>query len=203
MKRKPPTKQKISGYWRKAPSGEEYFVRSYKRKKTPPWNKGKKFVRAEVVQPKKVLYREPKPITVKPLKPRKGKKPGKIVGYRWKERIMSVEPADRVAYTIRIVALVDFNYQYTMSFTPADFDGKPGPTAKHLQYYHTDFTNTPEDAYVDFREKVPVMRAYGDIQFIDIQLMRVSGDGPITERHYKVMQEFAEPEDVPGFSNRD
>ena len=179
-------KQRVSGYWQVRPTGESIYVKGYTRKKVKPWNKGKRFVKAEVVEPR-VKVHEP---------------PATIAGYRFVERIESVEPVERIAYTIRIVALVDFNYQYPMSFRPSDFDGKPAANAKHLQYYHTSFFTTPEGAFTDFREKVPVMRAYGDINFLDIELLRVSGDGPLPEKHFKVIAEYAEPEDVPGFNRR-
>jgi hypothetical protein len=88
-----------------------------------------------------------------------------------------------------------------MSFRPEEFNGRPAVNSRYLQYYHTDFMNTPEQAYQDFAGKVKLMRAYGDIQFLDIQLMRVYGSGPLPEKHFRLVREFNEPEDVPGFNN--
>jgi hypothetical protein len=84
-----------------------------------------------------------------------------------------------------------------MSFAPDTFDGHPAPVARTLQIYHTHYFTTPEGAYNDFHEKVPVMRYYGDIYFLEIDLLRVSGDGPLAEKHYKLIKSFDTPEDVP------
>lgn len=179
--RKPTKQKRVSGYWRINSQGEAYYVKGYLRKKP----KKRRAIHAQIVEPKQ-KQRTPPPI---------------IPGFRYVYTINSVEPVERVAYTIRIVALVDFNYKYPMSFRPEEFDGKPALNAKHLQFYHTAFFTRPEGAYEDFRQKVPLMRAYGDIDFLDIQLVRVSGSGPLSEKHFRVIEEYDSPESVPYFKH--
>jgi hypothetical protein len=187
--RKP--KKRVHGYWRlNWKTGETSYVKQYLRKQPKKAKKRKRAINAEIVQnPETPKLREPP----------------QIRGFRYVYTEHAEEPIERVAYTIRMVALVDFNYQYNMQFHPQAtlYEDEPtGRTSRHLQYYHTSFFTTPEGAYRDFREKVPVMRAYGEIQFLDIQLVRVSGAGPMKEKHFKVLAEYDEPEHVPGFNQR-
>jgi len=198
VKSKPKPKKRVHGYWRlNWRTGETSYVKQYLRKQPKKVKKRKRIINAEVVStPQAPKHREPP--TIK--------------GWRYVYTEHAEEPVERVAYTVRIVALVDFNYQYNMRFDrekdgpkyPQTISGdaidEHGSTSKMLQYYHTNFFTTPDGAFTDFREKVPVMRAYGDIQFLDIQLVRVSGSGPMREKHFRVLAEYDEPEDVPGFA---
>ena len=110
----------------------------------------------------------------------------------WK-RYTAIEPEERVTYTYKIEILVHSDYKYNMQFAPRESMPKSAVT---LQYWHSKFEATIKKATVDFLEKVPEIRAYGDVQFIAIDLYRVSGEGPLTKKNWKLLRSFDEPEDV-------
>lgn len=62
--------------------------------------------------------------------------------------------------------------------------------------FHTPFAPTEEAAFEYFQERIAIMRAYGDIQFIEISLLKVSGSGPMKEKKWTLLESYDEPEDV-------
>jgi hypothetical protein len=68
---------------------------------------------------------------------------------------------------------------------------------KAIEYYHTKFEPTIEKATVNFHGEMAILRAYGHvIQFLSIDLYRVSGVGTLREKHWKLLKSYNEPEDV-------
>ena len=110
----------------------------------------------------------------------------------WK-RYQFSEPEERVTYTYKVEILVRSDYKYNMQFAPSESVPK---SAMSLQYWHSHFEPTIKAATVDFLEKVPEIRAYGDVQFISIDLYRVSGVGKLSQKTWKLLKSFDEPEDV-------
>jgi hypothetical protein len=104
-----------------------------------------------------------------------------------------LEPEERVTYTYKVEILVRADYKYHMQFAPRESMPK---SSVALQYWHSKFEPTIKKATVDFLGKVPEIRAYGDVQFISIDLYRVSGVGKMKDKHWKLIASFDEPEDV-------
>ena len=174
-KRSHKKKQLVSGYWR---GGK--WVKPYKR--TPVTPKRRKILAAARRVEKNFVNPPPKA--------------------GWK-RYTAIEPEERVTYTYKVQILVRSDYKYRMFFTDSDAGIKTAPRPKDvpaaamsMQYWHSKFEATIKKATVDFLEKVPEIRAYGDVQFIAIDLYRVSGEGPLTKKNWKLLRSFDEPEDV-------
>lgn len=176
-KRSHKKKELVSGYWRGAK-----WVKPYKR--TPVTAKRRKLLAAGRRVEKE--FKNPPP------------KAG------WK-RYTAIEPEERVTYTYKVVILVRADYKYRMFFTTDESTGEvlnapvPQDVRKGeivMQYWHSKFEATIKKATVDFLERVPEIRAYGDVQFITIDLYRVSGEGPLTKKNWKLLRSFDEPEDV-------
>jgi hypothetical protein len=84
-----------------------------------------------------------------------------------------------------------------VSFDPAVFDKrKPNQDETTLQVFHTPFAATEAEAFEYFKERVAIMRAYGGITFIEISLWKVSGEGPMKEKKWDLIETFDEPEDA-------
>ena len=64
---------------------------------------------------------------------------------------------------------------------------------------HTRFEPSIAEAVIDLREKAAIMNAYGGVNWLSVDLYRVIGYGPMKEKHFKLLGEYDEPEDVPGF----
>jgi hypothetical protein len=172
-----PTKRKteVSGYWvhKKPIKGKapvSYYVEPYKRKKVS-------------VKRRKILAKA-RHIEAQAKAP--ALRPG------W-HRYEFVEAEERVTYTYKVEILVHSDYKYNMQFAPRESMPKSAVT---LQYWHSKFEPTIKKATVDFLEKVPEIRAYGDVQFISIDLYRVSGVGKLKNKDWKLIKSFDEPEDV-------
>jgi hypothetical protein len=179
---KTPSKQtiKVPGHWvyplgfRKDGAPKKgYYVRPYKyeRKST----KGKK--RAQKPQPK-LLERV------------------KVIGgvrYVLDEHFEFSEPEERVVYTYKIEALVEYSGRYTMAFSlDKDLAGQ-----KAIEFYHTKFEATPDAAKEDLREQIALLKAYGHvIDFMSVDLYRVSGEGPLRVKHWKLLKSYDSPEKV-------
>jgi hypothetical protein len=180
MKKTMPTKRKleVKGYWvfRKPVKGKapvSYYVEPYKRKKVSKKRTAilKKARHVEATANLPVL------------------KPGWV-------RYEAEELEERVTYTYKIEILVNANYKYPMSFSPRDMTAAQKKDAVALQYWHSKFEPTIKKATVDFLEKVPEIRAYGQVQFLSIDLYRVSGVGKLSNKNWKLLKSFDEPEDV-------
>jgi hypothetical protein len=65
-----------------------------------------------------------------------------------------------------------------------------------LQYWHSHFEPTIEKATVDFKAKAKEIEAYGEVQWLAIDLYRVSGIGKLTEKHWKLLQSFDDPDEI-------
>lgn len=202
VKAKPTKKVKVAGYWvfpSSGKSGSAYYVQPYKRKaaKPGPRKKHLKFT----IKPGKKSPKAPRGYVIDKHVPRgtlanrHHPKPPK--GYEQVAAYRDVEPEERVAYTYKIEALVELTYKYTVSFQRMEI-GAPQARGqgRTLQYYHTGFMTTVEKAKVDLHEKAVLMRAYGDIQFITVALYRVSGVGKLTDKHWKLLAVYDEPEDA-------
>ena len=176
-KPQPTRKTKVKGYWvfRKPVKGKapvSYYVEPYKRKKAK---------RRKIPDKAKHVEEQSKS---PPLKP------------GW-VRYESEEPEERVTYTYKIQILVRGDYKYRMEFAPSDMTTREKHQAIEIQYWHSKFEPTIKKATVDFLEKVPEIRAYGDVQFLAIDLYRVSGAGPLSKKDWKLIRQYDEPDDVP------
>jgi len=134
--------------------------------------------------------------SAKPPKRIKRRAPPK--GYKLARSERFVEPYERVGFTFRVEALAQLTTKYEgVSFDPAVFERrKPREEETALQVFHTPFAATQEQAFEYFTERVAIMRAYGDITFIEISLWKVSGSGPMKEKKWNLLETYDEPEDV-------
>ena len=167
-------KTEVAGYWvfRKPEKGKapvSYYVKPYKRKKVTA-------KRRKILAKARHVEAEVK----NPLRP------------GW-VRYEFVEPEERVTYTYKVEILVHSDYKYNMQFAPGESMPK---SSLSIQYWHSKFEPTIKKATVDFLEKVPEIRAYGDVQFLSIDLYRVSGVGQLSQKNWKLLRSFDEPEDV-------
>lgn len=156
----------------------------------------------------KPVIRKRKPPLPPQRKPRKKKHPAKPPkrikrrappkGYKLGRSERFVEPYERVGFTFRVEALAQLTTKYEgVSFDPAVFERrKPREEETTLQVFHTPFVATQEQAFEYFTERVAIMRAYGDITFIEISLWKVSGSGPMKEKKWDLLETYDEPEDV-------
>ena len=124
--------------------------------------------------------------------------PGKKIpptpkGYVLEKHYDIEEPEERVVYTYKIEALVEYQGRYLMAFSlDKDLKGQ-----KAIEFYHTKFEPTIERATVDFHEQMKLLNAYGHIvRFLSIDLYQVSGVGELKEKHWKFLKSFNEPDDV-------
>ena len=182
--KKPKSSIKVVGHWvfpsdtRAADGAKAYYVKPYKRK--PPKLISKR---------KKVILRKAKHI--EESIPRYLRPPPK--GYVLAHHYENVEPEERVAYTYKVEILVSSDYKYNMTFAPSESVPR---NVKVLQYWHSKFEPSIKTATVDFLEKVPEIRAYGQVDFISIDLYRVSGEGQLRFKRWQLLRSFDEPEDV-------
>lgn len=172
-------KTEVKGYWvfRKPEKGKapvSYYVEPYKRKKVTA-------KRRKILAKARHVEAEVK----NPLRP------------GW-VRYEFIEPEERVTYTYKAEILVDATYKSTSGGHSFAKDEPVGARKKGyaLQYWHSKFEPTIKKATVDFLEKVPEIRAYGDVQFLSIDLYRVSGVGQLSQKNWKLLRSFDEPEDV-------
>jgi hypothetical protein len=189
QKRKKPIKQKVAGYWvhRKAVdkwhAPVSYYVEPYKRKKTKPISKRR---RAILKKARHVEAEVKNPLL-----------PGWVRYDTLAENPNAEEePKDlRIRYTYKVEILVKADYKYAMHFAPKSSMPLNDDTVA-LQYWHSKFEPSIKAATLDFLQRVPEIRAYGDVQFISIDLYQVSGFGPLTKKYWKLLRSFDEPEDV-------
>jgi hypothetical protein len=169
-------KQKVRGYTRK----DGLYVKPYKR--TPVTAKRRKILKAA---------RELEAKLKNPLRP------------GW-VRYEGSEQEERISYTYKVEILVRSDYKYRMFFTenPDGTTSRAGvpkgvpEDSMSLQYWHSRFEPTIKKASVDFLSRVPEIRAYGDVRFMSIELYRVSGEGPLRVKKWKLLASFDEPEDI-------
>ena len=103
------------------------------------------------------------------------------------------EPPLRVVYTYKFEAIVEYQGKYLMSFT-MDKDLRQ---QKAIEYYHSHFEPTIKEATIDAKEQILALQATNYvIDFISIDLYKVTGEGPITQRYWKLLRSFDKPEDV-------
>jgi hypothetical protein len=187
IKRSHKAKLKVSGYTRK----DGKVVQPYKRTKST--KKRLAILKRAREVAKKIEATEAYIVGWQPSKR----------GTGWKMH-RAIEPEERVVYTYKVVILVKSDYKYRMFFVE-NADGTTSRTGKprdvpadamSLQYWHSKFEPTIKGATIDFLGKVPEIRAYGDVQFISIELYRVSGVGKLTDKNWKLIASFDEPEDV-------
>lgn len=169
----------VVGYWvfRKPVKGKapvSYYVEPYKRKTV-----SKK--RAAILKKARHVEAEAKAPILKP---------------GWRRVSDATEAEERVTYTYKVAILVMANYKYMMEFLPRQMSASEKKDAVALQYWHSKFEPTIKKATVDFLEKVPEIRAYGKVQFLAIDLYRVSGVGKLANKDWKLIKSFDEPEDV-------
>lgn len=169
---------KVPGHWVfKTPKGKApvtYYVKPYKyKRKSQAGKKHKKHLPIRVYPGKRI------PPTPK--------------GYVLDKRYDLIEADERVVYTYKIEALVDYQGRYLMAFSmEKDLQGQ-----RALEYYHTKFEPTIERATVDFQGQIALLRAYGHVvRFLAIDLYRVSGVGKLQEKRWKLLKSFDEPEEV-------
>ena len=169
---------KVPGHWvykvAKGKAPVTYYVKSYKyKRKSQVGQKHKKHLTIRVYPGKKI-----------PPTPR---------GYVLDQHYDITEADERVVYTYKIEALVDYQGRYLMAFSmDKDLRGQ-----RALEYYHTKFEPTIKGATVDFHGQIALLKAYGHVvRFLSIDLYRVSGVGKLQEKNWKLIKSFDEPEDV-------
>jgi len=174
---------KVPGHWVfKTPKGKApvtYYVKPYKyNRKSQVGQKHKKHLTIRVYPGKKI------PPTPK--------------GYVLEKRYDLIEADERVVYTYKMEVLVEYQGKYIMWFN--ENKGKMDQAAqgeRALEFYHSKFEPTIEAATVDFKGQVALLKAYGHImRWMAIDLYRVSGVGKLTEKNWKLIKSFDEPEDV-------
>jgi hypothetical protein len=114
-------------------------------------------------------------------------------GYVLDYTIDTTEAEERVTYTFKIEALVEYQGRYVTRFSlDKDLKGE-----KSIEYYHTKFEPTIEAAKVDFHGQIAILKAYGHlISWMSIDLYRVSGIGALTDKQWKLIRSYDEPEAV-------
>jgi hypothetical protein len=168
----------VNGYWRVAPKGYTYYVKPYNYKRRS--QKGTKHRKHVVIR----LY--------------PGKKiPPVMPGYVLERHYDISEPEERITYTYKIEALVEYTGRYVSGYHT---DNPLDPALKGqrvIEYYHTKFEPTIKQATVDFHELIPLLEAYGHlIEFFAIDLYRVSGVGTLKEKNWKLLKSFDSPNEV-------
>lgn len=183
-------RKRIAGYWQvRATDGATWYVKQHYLKRTAAQWRVEKAKRNEARKLRRIVG-QPKASVVLTQE--------ELPGILWRNVQSEPEYVSTMAWAIRILALVDFNYQYPMSFRPADFDDlKPRSDSKHLQYYMTHFWKTKREACQDFHSKAHAMEFYGTIDFLEIELVQVSGEGPMVEKTWVVIESYDAPKDVP------
>jgi hypothetical protein len=179
---------KVHGYWHTVSDTE------WLKGKRPYYVKGYKYKRKSS---KGITHKKHLDVTLRPGKEIRYTPKGYVLEkhYRYFEDNPEAkeEPALRVVYTYKIEALVEYQGRYLMSFS-MDKNLK-GQMA--VEYYHTYFEPTIEQATADFKAKVPVFNAYGHIvEYLSIDLYQVTGEGPLPDRQWKLLRSFDNPEDV-------
>jgi hypothetical protein len=169
---------KVSGHWVfiKAKPGKApvtYYVKPYKYERKPAKKVRKKHLPIRVYPGKKIPPTPP--------------------GYVLDKHYDITEADERVVYTYKIEVLVEYQGRYLTSFSmDKDLAGQ-----KAIEFYHTKFEPTIVKATVDFHEQMKLLRAYGHlIQFMSIDLYRVTGVGTLKEKHWRLIRSYNEPEDV-------
>lgn len=169
-------------------------------------------VPAHWVFPKPVKGREPKAYYVKAYKyerknkpkassaPKKkktlGPKPIRYVNgkrYKLKERIHSVGSEERVVYTYKIEALVEYQRKYVTDYSL----DRSAVGQNVIEYYHTKFRPTIKESTRLFHQEIAILRSYGHIiTFLAIDLYRVWGYGPLSEQHWRLLKSFKDRKSV-------
>jgi hypothetical protein len=181
-------KLQVSGYWGHNQYGVSYFVKPYKRTKVTA-------KRRQILAAARHIEAEAKPLILGWQESERGPE--------WK-KYRAIENDERTTYTYKIQILVHADYKYRMFFTLdkngeeklADVPLGVSKDAPIMQYWHSKFEPTIKKATVDFLEKVPEIKAYGVVQWLAIDLYRVSGVGPLKKKNWKLLKSFDEPEDV-------
>ena len=179
------SKKRVRGYWVYTAKGgaEARYVKGYLRKR-PKKRKKRLVIRQRLGRPTKDIPPAP---------------PGYVferkIDYFAEHPEAEEVEAERVVYTYKLCCLVELSYKYTVSFKR--FDDVPEKHYRTIQYYHTQFMNTVKEATLDLHEKVVVMRAFGDVQFVSVDLYRVSGQGMLRERNWELLESYIDPSEVP------
>jgi hypothetical protein len=132
------------------------------------------------------------------VKPYKRKKPSfrrKVPkGYKLVKHYDIYAQEERIAYTYKAELLA------WARTTSGGYSFAKGETVakdiRVLQYWHSKFETTIKKATVDFLEKVKEIEAFGEVEWLAIDLYRVSGVGSLTEKHWKLLKSYDEPEDI-------
>jgi hypothetical protein len=177
---------KVPGYWHTVSDAE--------------WLKGKRpyYVKAYTYKRKstKGIKRQPKPVDERAelgYESLKGYVLEKHYRYFEDNPDAKEEPPIRVVYTYKFEAIVEYQGKYLMSFT-MDKDLRQ---QKAIEYYHSHFEPRIKEATIDAKEQILALQATNYvIDFISIGLYKVTGEGPITQRDWKLLRLFDNPEDV-------
>lgn len=149
-------------------------------------------------RPKKQAPKVPKPLKLKP--PKGGKPGGKWI--RLPPPKIEPEDIEPTAYAYRVEALVTTEFHDDtrgMLFLDKS-DAKKAPPGYVVQFFWTKFQTRPEYALEQLRERVALLRLYEpSVMFLDITLYRISGSGPLREKHYQTLRSVDEPEKVKGW----
>ena len=114
---------------------------------------------------------------------------GYVLDQVWRESAAD----ERVVYTYKIEALVQYTGRYVTTFN-LDKDVQGQIVA---EYYHTRFEPTIAKATADFHEQMALLNAYGHVvEFLAIDLYRVTGEGRLTEKNWKLVRPYDKPEEV-------
>jgi hypothetical protein len=170
--------QKVKGYWRVYSDGTTRHVKGYTRKLS------KLVVKKRKAEAKKLKVKLPK------------LEPG------WKRYIDSGIIEQRY-YTFKMEVLVNVAAWYPMLFTSGEIKKAEGETLA-ISYYHTPFRPTIQEAIIELRQSYHIFKARADdrgdeVKYIYCDLYKVSGEGPLREKHWQLLSEYDEPLDVPGF----
>lgn len=181
-KRRP--KKRVRGYWVFSAKGgqEARYVKGYLRKR-PKKRKKHLVIRVRSHRPEKSLPKAPKGYVLVRRYDYFAEHPGA-------EEV----PEEKERFTFKLCCLVELSYKYTVSFIRHE-DG-PEKHYRTIQYYHTQFMPTIQEAVTDLHEKVVVMRALGDVHFISVDLYAVSGQGMLRERNWELIESYVTPEEV-------
>jgi hypothetical protein len=183
--RKKVPKKRVHGYWVFSAVGghEARYVKVYLRKR-PKKRKKRLVIRVRPHRPEKTIPQAPKGYVLV-----------RRYDYFAEHPDADEVPEEKERFTFKLCCLVELSYKYTVSF--ARHDEGAERHYRTIQYYHTQFMPSIQEATTDLHEKVVVMRALGDVHFISVDLYAVSGQGLLRERRWDLIASYVTPEEVP------